>query len=150
VIVYHPVHFQIFNRNHTISVDNAPAVLVREIVPAPPNSLMHTSHNFTPLSAFGRTLRLLGEKALRFSQSLFLHPEEAGVLNLLSGRESSERLETNINTDLFIGHGQRRGFPVARDCGVPLPVLLLLMHTVLGVPERGRCNTTFTGPTFDR
>src|SRR5215203_575611 len=109
-IPVNPAHFQIFNRNKAELVDNAPTVLVREIVPAPPNSFMHTSHNPAPLSAFrsfGGAFRLFGEKALHFSQSLFFHTEEAGVLNLLPGGKGSERLQANINPDLFTGHGQR-------------------------------------------
>jgi hypothetical protein len=120
VIVYHPVHFQIFYRNKPELVDNASTMLVRKIVPAPRSSFMHSSHNLTPLSPFGSAFPLLGKKALHSSQSLLLHTEEARVLNLLPIRERGERIQSNINPDLFIGYGQRSGFPLAGDCGVPL------------------------------
>jgi len=120
MIVYHPVHFQIFYRNKPELVDNAPTVLVREIVPAPTYALMHTSYNPAPLSAFGSALRLLGEKALGFCKSLFFHMEKAGVLDLLPSRKSSERLQANINPDLFIGRGQSSRLPVTCKGRVPL------------------------------
>jgi len=141
VIVYHPVHLQVFYRNQPELVDNAPTVLVREIVPAPPNSFMHTSYNHAPLSAFrsfGGAFRLFGEKALHFSQSLFFHTEEAGVLNLLPGGKGSERLQPYINADLFTGHGQSSRLPVTCKGSVPFTSRGTLDTNSFGVPSRGR------------
>jgi hypothetical protein len=120
MIVYHSVHFNIFNRYQPVSVDNATRVLVREIVPAPAGALVNAGHNLPAFHTGWGALFLLGQKALRFSKCLLLSTKKARVCDLSPCRESGERLETNVYSHLLDGHGQSSRLPLARYGDVPL------------------------------
>ncbi len=115
----HSVDFQIFNRYQSKAVDYPTAMLVREIVPTPRCSFMHTGYYFAPLGPLWSTLFLFGEQALSLSKGLLLSAKEAWTFNAVAIRQSSKGFEANVYPYLFIRSWQSGRLPLTRYSGVP-------------------------------
>ena len=153
MIVHHPADLQIFYRYQSEAVYNTAGVLVREIVPSPRRTLVHPSYNLAPPGSVWRVLLLFAE----FAEARCALARAFCSVRKKRGLGISSPVERVANE-----RGRRQSPPASAEGGrgvgshsqetvtYHLPVLLLRMHTVLGVPSRGRCNTTCTGPTLDR
>jgi hypothetical protein len=102
MIMYHPVHVQVFHADDTELIDNFATLLMGEVLTPPRNTFMDTGHGFAMFPTFRSTLLQSRVFALHLCQCLFFLTEEARVLNLLPVREGCERLEPYINA-----HGVR-------------------------------------------
>src|ERR1700694_3632815 len=115
MVMHHPVHVQVFDTDHTETIDDLPTFLVGEVIPSEGDTLMHTCHNLTVFASLPRTFRQLGVLTLYFGQSLFLLAEKAGVRDLFSIGERGKRLESDVNTDLGRRFWQSLRFTLARE-----------------------------------
>ena len=55
MIVNHAVHMQVFHADHAKTVNDLPGRLMREVISSERDPFMHTGHNLTLFSAFGRS-----------------------------------------------------------------------------------------------
>ena len=119
MVMHHPVHVQVFDTDHTETVDDLPTFLMGEVIPSEGDTLMDTSHNLTVLASLGRAFRQLRMLALHFGQGLFFLAEKAGVRDLFSIGEGRKRRESDVNPDLGRRFWQTFGFALAREGDIP-------------------------------
>ena len=99
---------------------------------------MHTSNDTAAFCVRWRAFLLFAKAALSFGKRFFFPAEEAGIGDLLPGRERGKRLESHIYANLLTcfcrgdgsGHSQEKQI-------YHLPVLLRVIVAVLGVPSKG-------------
>ncbi len=120
MIVGHPIDLQVFHTNDAKAIDNATAFLVREVVTAEGDALMHTGDDFALLLALGRAFGQLGVCALNLGKSFLFLAEKPGVLNRFARRQGSKGLESDINPDVRIRWLKALGFTFDRETHVPL------------------------------
>src|ERR1700730_3004517 len=84
VIVHHPIDFQILYSYQPEPIDYPAGMLVTEVIPTPPDSLVNPRNYFPSFGSLWRAFLLAGQKTAGLSQRVFLRTEEARVLNLLS------------------------------------------------------------------
>jgi hypothetical protein len=123
------VDVQVLHTDHPKAVNDLTAFLVREIVTAERDTLMHTSNDFAMLPALGRAFGQLGVRALDACQRLLFLAKKPGVLNRFPRRQGSKRLESDINPDVRIGWLKALGFTLDRETHVPLPGAALVDGT---------------------
>src|SRR2546425_6977855 len=100
MIMNHPVHMQIFHADHPETVYDLPGLLMREIIPSELDAFMHTRDHLTVLATLRGPLGKLSMLALDFGKGFLFLAEKAGIVNFFSVRESSKRLQANIDTHL--------------------------------------------------
>lgn len=103
MIMEHPVDFEIFDCNHPKAVDDPPALLMSEVAPSIGNSLVNHGDNLAGLSPLGSAFLGFGELPLLPGKILLILAKEFRSGDSLSGRESSEGGEANVNTNGFRG-----------------------------------------------
>ena len=126
MIVHHPVGVQVLNTNDAEATNYLSRRLMGEVLPFELGPFMHTRDNSTVLAAFGRSLCQLAMLTLYLCQCLLFFTKETGIGYLFTGRQGSERLETNINTNLFGTLWQAFGFGFTRKRDVPLACTTLV------------------------
>ena len=90
MVAQHIRDAQFFDSNDAETDDDAPCVLMAEVMPSVSDALMDTRDDFAGLSAFLAPALVLGEFALCFDKSLFIFAKEAWVFEELAvgkGRE---------------------------------------------------------------
>src|SRR6266702_1331389 len=120
MIVNHPVHVQVFDTDHTETIDDLSTFLVGEGIPSEGDTLVNTSNNLAVFASLRCAFRQLGVLTLYFRQSLFFFAEEAGVRDLFSIGERGKGLESDVNTDLFRAFWQSLRFALTREGDIPL------------------------------
>ena len=113
---------QFLDSNDAETVDDAPCVLMAEVMTTITNALMDTRDDFASLSAFLAPALLFREFALCFGKSLFIFAEKAWVFEELAVGKGRESLQANINADGFLGRRQVFGFNFLAKAGEPLAV----------------------------
>ena len=150
MVVHHPADLQIFYRYQSEAVHYMTGVLVSEILPSPRRTLVHPSYNLAPPGSERACPSPACSGRVGIELSPFPRYERNVDWVLFPGRRGGEGMEPDVNTYRLPRSGQRGRLPFTRYVTYHFPVLLLRIDTVFGVPSRGRCNTTFTGPTLDR
>jgi hypothetical protein len=97
VVMHHALDRHVLDGNHIELVDNATAVLLREIAPPPGNTFMDARHHRTPCGALRRPLLLVAETPVRLGKLVFLTPEAAGVGDLLLVAQGGEGRQPHVN-----------------------------------------------------
>ena len=113
---------QFLDSNDAETVDDAPCVLMAEVMTTITNALMDTRDDFASLSAFLAPALLFREFALCFGKSLFIFAEKARASEELAIGKSRESLQPNVNADGFLGRRQVFGFNFLAKAGEPLAV----------------------------
>jgi hypothetical protein len=104
--MHHPIDRQILNRDQIKLVDDATAVLMREVASSPGETLVYPGHDLAPLGTFWRALLGLGQPALCFYQRPLLQTEDVWVLNGIALSQRGKSLQATINTDFQTGGWQ--------------------------------------------
>ena len=113
---------QFLDSNDAETVDDAPCVLMAEVMTTITNALMDTRDDFASLSAFLAPALLFREFALCFGKSLFIFAEKARASEELAIGKSRESLQPNVNADGFLGRRQVFGFNFLAKAGEPLAI----------------------------
>lgn len=101
MIVNHPVHMKVFNRNESKAINYLSALLVCK-VPAPiRNPRMNLLESFNSLTTLQRTFRFSANSALNSFQVFFVMAIKLRILNCFTRGEKSEVFKSNINADFF-------------------------------------------------
>ena len=137
VIMKHPIGINILNGYDAVLVDYPAAPLVGKVIPSIGNPFIDTRNNFSCLNSFRSAFVALGHLSLGFSQSLFIPPEEPGILNLLSGRQGGKGSEADIYADGFIGFREWNTINFTGKAGVPFT-------------SRAAANSASSNLTFNR
>src|SRR2546425_1375323 len=119
MIVNHPVHVQVFHADHPETVYDLPGLLMGEVLPPELDAFMHTRDNLTVLPTLRGTLSKLRMLALDFSKGFLFLAEKAGIINFFFVAESSERLESYIDTHLSGSRFKTKRFALTREGNVP-------------------------------
>src|SRR5438874_11385929 len=101
MLMRHAVDRQVLDADDAEAINNATAMLMAEVIAPPSDTLMHAGNGFAVLTAQRAAFGILGKLALRFRQGLLFCVENARVGDLAAIREGSERLQPDINPDLF-------------------------------------------------
>jgi len=120
MVMHHPVHAQVFHRNHTEAVYDLSAFLVREIITLEGDTLMDTSNRFTMLTPFWGAFCQSGVLALYSCQCLLFLAKEMRVSDLFTGRERRKGFESNVNAYLGRHIWQAFWFALNRKASIPL------------------------------
>ncbi len=115
----HPVDMQVFYADDPEALNNAMAFLMREVLAPEGDTLMHAGNGFSVLPAFRCAVRKLGMLALHFRQGFLFFAEKARVGDLAPIREGRERLQPDINPDLFCSLRQTFRLDLTRKRGIP-------------------------------
>ena len=117
----HPVDRQILDGDQVKGVDDATAVLMREVAPPPGDAFMHARHDLATFSAFRCILLRFGETPLRLGKRVFFASEETRVGDLLPVESVAKVFRpTSMPTGCPVV-GQRRWFSaLAGETHVPL------------------------------
>ena len=113
---------QFFDGDNAETVDDAPCVLMAEVMATVTNALVNARDNLASLSAFLAPALVLREFALCFGKSLLFFAEKAWVFEELAVGKGRESLQANINADGFLGRRQVFGFNFLAKAGEPLAV----------------------------
>jgi hypothetical protein len=119
VVMRHAVDRQVLYCDDPKAIDNAPAFLMREIVAAEGDALVHPRYCFAMLTPLRSTFRQLAMLALHFRQGFLLFAEKAGVSNLAPVREGGKGFQPYINPDLFCSLRQTLELYLTRKRGIP-------------------------------
>src|SRR2546423_1329386 len=98
----HLVHRQVFDTDHSETVNDLPTVLMGEIIPSELNAFMDPGNYFAVLMALLCACGKLGVLALHFGQGQFFLAKKAGIGYLFTRGEGSKGFQANVNTDLFL------------------------------------------------
>ena len=122
VIAKHILDAQFFNSNNAETVDDPPRVLMAKVMPSIADTLMNTRNDFTGfLPSVGAAL-LFRQLSLCFGKRLLFLAEEAWVYDALSIGEGRESLETNIDTDGFLGVREKLRFDLLAETSEPFVI----------------------------
>src|SRR3989442_263299 len=121
MIVNHAVHMKVFHTDRTEAVDDLPGLLMREVIPPEPSTLMDSCLPLTVLPTKRSTLGKLRMLALHFGQGFLFLAEKAGIGYLFSIAESGECLQSNVNTYLGSNGVKPFRFTLTRKADVPFP-----------------------------
>jgi len=100
MIMHHPVHMQIFDTNHTETVDDLAAFLMCEVIAPEGDTFMDSGDYPAVLPTLRCALGQFRVFALDFGKCLLFLAKKARVRYLFFITESSKGLETDINTHL--------------------------------------------------
>src|SRR6266566_818832 len=120
MVMGHTVRLQVLHADDPIRIDDLAACLMREVLPPPSGTLMHTCYSLAMLTPFGCAFGKLGVLALHFGKRLFFLAEKARIVDLCPIRQGSECLESDINANSSVIFWQALGFALHRETGVPL------------------------------
>lgn len=123
VVAQHPFGVKVFYRNDSKPVNNAPRLLVDEVMPAIGDTLMDTGNDLLSLSSFGCSLFQLRQVSLSPGQSLLVSPEEPRICYPIIGRKSSEALQPHIDSHRHIRRWQWLRLVLSREAGIPFVIL---------------------------
>ena len=113
---------QFFDSNDAETVDDAPCVLMAEVMPSVSDALVNARDDFASFFALTTSAFLLGQLTLCFGKSLFIFAEKAWVFEELAVGKGRESLQPNVNADGFLGRRQVFGFNFLAKAGEPLAV----------------------------
>lgn len=122
MVAQHSLDAQFLDSDDAEAVDDAPRVLVAEIMAAVADALMDTRNDLAGLLPSTAPALLFCEFALCFRQCLFFLAEEARVSDELTVGECGEGFQANVNADGFLGWRQRSGPDLLAERGEPLAV----------------------------
>ena len=122
MVTEHILDAQFFDGDNAETVDDAPRVLMAEVMATITNALVNARDDFASLSAFMAPTLLLREFALCFGKSLFIFAEKARASEELAIGKSRESLQPNVNADGFLGRRQVFGFNFLAKAGEPLAI----------------------------
>ena len=119
MVMGHTIDVQIFNGYHTKPINDLAAFLMREIIPTELNPLMDTGYNLTVFPSLLRAFCQFRMLPLYSCELFFFLAEKAGIVNFIPIRQSSERLQPNINACLGRQFWQAFRFAFNRKGSVP-------------------------------
>ena len=108
MVLHHAFDVQLFNGNDAEAVDDAPCVLMAEIMAAVSHSFMDTGKNLVRLLSCKASFLGFGLFASRFCKCLLILAEEARVLDELAVGQGRKGFQSNVYADGFFG--RRQGF----------------------------------------
>jgi hypothetical protein len=120
MIVQHPIDVQVFHTDDSEVVNDATGLLMREVGTFEGDTLMHSCYHLAMLASLRCSLLHLGMLALHLCQHLHFTTKETGLLDFLTCREGSERLESDINADLLGAFWQAFRLTFTRKGDIPL------------------------------
>lgn len=137
MIMHHPVDFEVLDGNRSKVIDDFPAVLVSEIVPAVPDALVDTSNPLALALSLPGALLGFGELSLLAGQVFLVSSEELGSRDNLGSREGGKGGEANVNAHGFGGSWESSSLHLAGDADEPLAGGASLDRTGLGSAFQG-------------
>jgi hypothetical protein len=120
MILHHALDVEFLDSDDAEPIDDAPSVLVAEVVPPVSDALMDARDNLAGFLSFTRAALLFCKFTLCFGESLFLFAEEARVLDEFAIGQSGEGFQPHVNADFLTGGPQDFGPDLAGEAGVPL------------------------------
>ena len=122
MIAQHILDAEFFDGDNAETVDDAPCVLMAEVMATVTNALVNARDNLASLSAFMAPALVLREFALCFGESLLFFAEKARVFEELAIGKGRESLQSNVNADGFLRRRQVFCFNFLAKAGEPLAV----------------------------
>ena len=120
MILKHASGVQLFEGDDPKLADDSTGKLVGEVFSPVGDAMMDMADCPTPFRPFRRALFGLREFALGLRKLLFIPAKEAGIADLLAGRECSETFQANIDPNALGAQRKRRRFDLAGEASVPV------------------------------
>ncbi len=153
--MHHPVDREVLDGNQIELIDNATAVLVREVTASPSDSFIDARHDLAPLGS-------LWCPFLDHAEASFMQRRRCALASACSSARKKRGFSMGLPCVSVAKVASPTSMPTSRPVGgrsagsahshekqtYHLPVLLRRIVAVLGVPSTGRCSSTLTRPTF--
>lgn len=101
-VFHHITDHQRFHNDKPESIDEPGDLLVNKVLPPVLDPLMDTCYHLAPFLPHFCAFFCLGKSALGSCQCVFFSSEEAGILDLVAGRQIGERVQSDVDAHCLL------------------------------------------------